>query len=292
MFDQERHQGSRIQNRLSLLVQIRLVGRPAALDNAKELVFVAFGGFDINLSRQITLGVNLFVHAQGSVLRIPQCIFGVGLVNALADGFFIAKARVHVLALFAVNDGRTRILANRQNALSSDFGIAQHRKRHVLIVIRTFRIFENLCNAFIVRTAQHEVHIVESRIDEHGQSFGLNLQNRVALEITDTHIVLGNERVFRVVFADLKHRCIFKFRHFDLLSGGTMPSVLAFRLTNTYEASITAIGAIDLKLLIILQNNKNDGLPSENPRFSRISFKYKDFFLLLSGRFPSVGFLR
>ena len=71
-----------------------------------------------------------------------------------------------------------------------------------------------------------------------------------------------------------------------------MPSVLAFRLTNTYEASITAIGAIDLKLLIILQNNENDGLPSENPRFSRISFKYKDFSLLLSGRFPSVGFLR
>ena len=71
-----------------------------------------------------------------------------------------------------------------------------------------------------------------------------------------------------------------------------MPSVLAFRLTNTSEALTGATGTVDLKLPNILQNIENDGSQPENPRFSRISFKHKDFSLLLSGRFPSAVFLR
>ena len=162
LFNQVGNERSRIQNGLRFLIQIRLVGRTTALDDTKELVFVTFAGFDVDLSRQVALRVLFFVHRQRGVLGITQAVGRVGFKHALGEGFFIAETGPDGLTLFTVDDGRTRILAEGQFTLSGRFSVAQEGKCDILIVVTGFRIVEDLGNGFVVGATQHEVGIMES----------------------------------------------------------------------------------------------------------------------------------
>ena len=166
LFDEVGHERSRVQNSLRFLIQIGFVGRTAALNNTKELVFIAFTSFNVDLSRQVALRVLFFVHRQRSVLGVTQAIGRVGFEHTLGEGFFIAETGPDSLALFTVNDGRTRILAEGQFTLGSRFSIAQERKSNVFVVVAGFRIMKDLSNGFIMRTTQHEVGIVESLLGQ------------------------------------------------------------------------------------------------------------------------------
>ena len=56
---EEREHPGRVQHGLGLLVQERLVGRPAALGHEQELVLVPGGGVDLHLRGQVAAGVLL-----------------------------------------------------------------------------------------------------------------------------------------------------------------------------------------------------------------------------------------
>ena len=221
LVDEIGHERGRIQNGLRFLEEVGLVGRAAALDHAQELVFAAFAGFNVDLSGQVAAGVLFFVHRQRGVLRITQGALRVGVVHAARERFLIAETRPNVLALFAVNDGRARVLAQRQDALGGRFGVAQEGQGDVLVVFAGFGILEDLGDLFVVGAAQQEVGVVEALARQQRERFGLDLDDLVAFEFTFGDIVLGEQVVLGLVLAELEHRRILEFgvlSHFEILS--------------------------------------------------------------------------
>ena len=80
--DEVGHEGVGVENGLGFLIEIALVGRSAAFGDAEEVVFVALGGFDVDLCGEVATGVDLIVHVEGGVLRIAEVFLGVGVVDA------------------------------------------------------------------------------------------------------------------------------------------------------------------------------------------------------------------
>ena len=75
------------------------------------------GGLDVNLRREVALGVHLVVHVERSVLGIAEILFSVGLVDSERNGLLILEAGPNLLALFAMNDGRSGVLTERKLSL-------------------------------------------------------------------------------------------------------------------------------------------------------------------------------
>ena len=96
-----------------------------------------------------------------------------------------------MLSLFAVNDGRSRVLAERQFALCSHFGVAKKGKCHVLVVVAGFGVGKYLCYLFVVFASQKEVNIAESGVGEHRQRFGRHFQYLVSFKFANRYAVLG-----------------------------------------------------------------------------------------------------
>ena len=210
LFDEVGNELGRVEDGLRFLIEVGLVGGTAALDHAEELVLGAFGGFDVDLGGKVALRVHFLVHRERSVLGLAEGFLGVGLVDALGNGFFIAVAGPDLLALFAVNDGRARVLAEREDALGGGFGVAEEHQGDVLVVGRGFRVGEDLGNLFVVFATEHEVHVVEGAVDQLGEAFGFDLEDLLAFEFTDADVVLRQKIVFGLVFAGLEHGRIFK----------------------------------------------------------------------------------
>ena len=150
---EEGHEGSWIEYGLGLLVKVGLVGRTASLGHAEKTVFVTLTGLDVNLRGQVALGVDLLVHVQRGVLRVSEILLGVGLVDSEVQRLLVAEACPYLLALLAVDDGGTSVLAERQLALACDFGVAQKGQRNVLVVGRSLGIVENLRHLLVVGAA-------------------------------------------------------------------------------------------------------------------------------------------
>ena len=219
LFNEVGNKCLRVQNGLGFLVEVALIGRTATLHYAQEVVFVAFNSFNVDLSGKVALGVLFFVHRQRSVLRVTQAVGRVGLENAQGESFFIAETSPNGLAFFAVNNGSAGILAEGQFTLGGHFSVAQEGKSDVLVVIRGFRILQNLGHLFIVSATEHKVRVVESLFGQKGQSFRLNFEDLMTFEFTFRHVVFGEKVIFRVVFTELEHRSVFKFNslsHFSL----------------------------------------------------------------------------
>ena len=87
---EERNQRTRVlDTRLGFLVEIGLVGRTATLGHAEETVLRSVGSLQINLRRQVALGVHLVVHVERRILRITQVALGVGVIHTAAQCFLV-----------------------------------------------------------------------------------------------------------------------------------------------------------------------------------------------------------
>ena len=82
-----------------------------------------------------------------------------------------------------MDDSRTRVLTERQDALASHLGIAQKLQGHILIILRGLRISENLGHLFVVFAAQHELHIVESLLGQKGQCLARHLDDLLSFKL-------------------------------------------------------------------------------------------------------------
>ena len=111
-----------------------------------------------------------------------------------------------------MDDGRARILAERKLALGCDFSVAQERERHVLVVVRGFRVGEDFGHLLVVGAAQQKRDVAESGVGHSGEAFGRYFQDGLSLELAERDVVLGEQIVLCVVLAQLEHGRILKFR--------------------------------------------------------------------------------
>ncbi len=212
LLHQEWEQSTLVLNgSLSHWVEVSLVSRTTTLRHHHEAVFSTFRSLNINLSREVTLRVHLVVHIQWSILRVAEVVLRESVEHTFRQRLFVLKARPHLLALFAVDDSRTRVLAERKNALGSCLSIAQELKSHILVVLRSLRVAQNLSHLQVMLTAQHELHVVESLLSQQRQSLWRDLHDFLSFEFADRDTLLRQQSVFRLVLSHLKHRSILKF---------------------------------------------------------------------------------
>ena len=112
------------QQGFGFLVEIGFVGRAAAFSNTEEFVLIAIYRVQVDLRRQVSAGVDLFVHVQRRVLRVAQVILDIGVIDAFRQRFFITATGPHALTFFTDDDRGAGILAGRQHAFGGDFGVS------------------------------------------------------------------------------------------------------------------------------------------------------------------------
>jgi hypothetical protein len=135
LLHEERNECARVLDAgFGLLVEVGLVGRTTTLGDAEEMVLHTLGSLKVDLSREVALGVHLVVHIKRSVLRVAEVALSIGEVYTLSESLFVAIAGPYLLALLAVNDSRTRVLAERELALARNLGIAEESEGNVLVV--------------------------------------------------------------------------------------------------------------------------------------------------------------
>ena len=211
---EERNQCARILDaRFCLLVEIGLVGTSATFGYAQETILISFSRFQVYLCRQVALRIHLVVHVQRSILAIAQIALRIGIIYTFAQCLFVTEASPDFLPFLAMNNSCSCILAERQLSFCSHFCIAQERQRHVFIVIRSFRVTQNLSYLLVVATTKHETHVMKRLLRHQRQTFRLNFQNLVSFEITNGHIVFSQQIILCFILAELEHRLILIVLH-------------------------------------------------------------------------------
>ena len=114
-----------------------------------------------------------------------------------------------------MNDSRTRVLTERQDATSSHLGIAQELQGNILVVLAGLGVAENLSHLQVMLATQHELHIVESLLGQERQGFFRNLHNLLSFKLGCTYAFLGEQPVLRIVLAHLEHRSVLEFYVFS-----------------------------------------------------------------------------
>ena len=167
----------------------RLVRGAAAFADKEEFVFAALGGIEVDLRGQVGLGVDLVIHVQRRCLRVAKIFLGVGLIDALREFFGIIAAGPDLLAFFAHDGGGAGVLAERQNAMGGDLGIAQHHQRDHAVIFRGCRVIENRGNLREVRGPKREIDRAECLICQQGQGLGLDAQNGLSVKFGDRDMI-------------------------------------------------------------------------------------------------------
>ena len=189
---EERNECTRILNTcFSLLVEICLISRTTTLSYAKEVIFHTFSSLQVNLRRQIALGIHLIIHIQRSVLRITKVALSIGQINTFAKCFFIAVTCPNLLTFFSMNDGSTCVLTKRQLSFARNFSIAKEGQCYIFIICTCLWITKNLSHLLVMTTTKHKTHIRECLICHFGQSFSLNFENRFTFKLANRHMVFG-----------------------------------------------------------------------------------------------------
>ncbi len=215
LLHEEWQQCALILNRgLGHRIEIGLVGRATALRHHHEAVFLALGSLDVDLSRQVALGVHFLIHRERRILRVAQVILRIGVVDATRQGFLLIEVGPHALTLFTVDDGRTRVLAEGQHTLDGRLGIAQQRQGHILVVVGSLGVVEDSGHLLVVLAAKAELHIVESLLSQQRQGFLAHLENFLAFELTCAYTLFGKQPVFGVIGSKLKHWSILEINWF------------------------------------------------------------------------------
>ena len=195
-------------------IEIGLVGRATAFGHHDEVVLGSLCSLNIDLCREVATGVHLVVHRQRSILRVAQVLLGVGVEHTAAQSLSVIKTCPYLLSLLAVDDGRTRVLAERQNAFGCRLCIAQELQGHVLVVLRGLGIFQDGGHLLIVLAAQHELTIVEGLLSQESQGFGRDLENFFSFKFTYADAFLGNQTILGVVLTQLEHGCVLEINLF------------------------------------------------------------------------------
>ena len=202
----------RIQDRLRLLVEERLVRAAAALGHEEELVGRLVPrlavGVDLDLCGQVGAGVLLVPHRHRSHLAVAQVELGVRVEDALRQCLFVGRRRAvdeHLRALLAHDDGGAGVLAHRQHAGSRDVGVLEQVQGHELVVVAGLGVVENAAQLREVRRTQVVGDVVHRSLREELECTRVDLEERAparALDAADA--LVGELAVGRRVLTDRK----------------------------------------------------------------------------------------
>ncbi len=136
LLHEERDERTLVLNRgLRHGIEVGLVSRTTTLGDKHELILCTLRSLDVDLGREVTTGVHLVVHVQRGILRVAQVVLGEGIEDTQAQGLLVLETGPHLLTLLTVDDCRTRILTERQDATGSHLGIAQELQGHILVIL-------------------------------------------------------------------------------------------------------------------------------------------------------------
>ena len=204
LLGQELDEGLRVQDGLGLLVEVALVGGAAAFGHEEELELHALGRGEVDLRGQVGPGVLLGVEVERRELGITQVVLRVGLVDAERKGLGVVAAGPDLLALLAGDLRGAGVLAERQHALRRDLGVAQHRQRDGTVVVASLGVREDRGDLLKVLGAEVEIDIMQRLVGEQREGLRGDLEDRLAGELGDGHMLLGQQAVLRAVRAQRK----------------------------------------------------------------------------------------
>ena len=200
-----------VEQSLGLLIKVCLVGRATALGDEEEIVLHAVvGGKEVNLRRKVGAGVDFLVHIQRHILGVAQVVLRVAIVRTAGDILGIVVARPHLLALVGNADCGTCVLAERKHALCCNAGVLEHGEGHELVVVRSFRVLQNLGDLRRVGRAQAEFNFFKSGLGNLGERLGGDLQNLLAFEFGDGNAIFTEVHVFGSIFTVLDGCFVFE----------------------------------------------------------------------------------
>ena len=195
LLEDPRQQRRLVEQRLGLLVEVRLVGAAAALGDEQELVLVAVDGGDLDLGRQVGAGVLLLVHRERRHLAVAQVRREVGLLDPGGDRRLVAAAGEHELALLALDDRGAGVLAHRQHAAGGDRGVLQQVEGDEPVVLAGLGIVEDLAQLGQVLGAQEVGDVVHRLGGERRDGARLDLEERARRRLERRHALRGDEPV-------------------------------------------------------------------------------------------------
>ena len=201
------------QQGFGLLVEESFVGRATTFGDEQEFILVAFGGIEVDLSRQVGAAVFLVEHSEGNNLRITQVTLGVGLVNTARDALGIVHTGINILALLADTDCGTGILTGGEFALGSHALVYEHSIGNEFIVIGSLGVVEDIIEFLEMRAAQIERHIGIGLLREQFKTFGVDAENLAVAALLNSDIVFGNQAILGGVLSHFERLLIDKICH-------------------------------------------------------------------------------
>ena len=203
---QELQHPGRVEHRLGLLEQERLVGRPTALGHEEELVLRTLralrGRVELDLRGQVGAGVLLLPRGQRRELGVAQVELRVGVVDAPGDRLAVVGAGQHALGLLAHHDRGAGVLAHRQHAAGGDVDVLQQVERDEAVVARRLRVVDDLPQLSQVRGPQEVGDVVHRLRRQPLDRLGRDPQEGLPVGLERGHALGGHQPVRRVVRAD------------------------------------------------------------------------------------------
>ena len=162
----------------------------------------------------VAKGVHLIIHVERSVLRIAEVVLGVSVIDTKAQSLFILEVGPYTLTFLTMDDSSTCILAEWENALHGCLCIAEELESHVLVVLRSLWVGQNLSYLSIVLTTEHELYVVETLLRQQSQSFFRNLEDCLTLKLCCAYAFFRDKAVLCLVLSKLKHWSVLKIWSF------------------------------------------------------------------------------
>src|SRR3954453_17512990 len=194
-----------IEHRFGLLIEVGLVCAAAALCHEQELVRIVMpmrvSGVDLDLGRQVVARVALVPHRQRRHLRVAQVQRRVGVVDATGQVLLVAAVSQHMPAALGTHDGRTCVLAHRQNPAGGDVGVLQQVEGHETVVGRSIRVVEDPTQLGQVARPQQVGDGAHGGAGKQRERLALHLQEPAAGGVDDPYAVGGQQPIRRLVRA-------------------------------------------------------------------------------------------
>ena len=161
LFFQKRLQRTSVEQGLGLLVQKRLIGTATALGNKHKLVFIALGGIQIDLRRQVGTRVLFRKHVHRCHLTVPQIQLRIRVISTARQILFVLTICQDAVSSLAHNNRRPGILTARQDTGRRNVCILEQFHCHELIVCRSLWIIQYVAELLQVSWTQQVRNVAE-----------------------------------------------------------------------------------------------------------------------------------
>ena len=194
------------EDRGRFLVEEGLVGRAAALGHEQKFVIILALGIDIDLGRKIVAGVLLLEHRERCELAVAQVALEVGRRGARRQRVVVAALGPDPPALLAHDDRGAGVLAHREDSAGRDVGVLHQVVGDEAVVGRGLGIVEDVAQLLEMARSQEMVDVAEGGFRQQAQRFEIDLEDVLAGEAVDGHVLIGELPVGRGVGTQRKER--------------------------------------------------------------------------------------